>query len=87
MIIINGPSIGFELITTLRNHIKNGHTEPPGDGRRERTLRDSPSRDHVRAFFRWLYDHLAEPLAEGENFAEFLNIKNTKPSKFEMHTP
>ena len=55
-----------------RNHIKKGHTEVPPDGRRERHLTDSPQRDHARAFFRWLYDNLAEPLADSDELRELL---------------
>eukprot|EP00435_Cladocopium_sp_Y103_P056732 s693_g19.t1 len=43
-----------------------GQREPPEDGRSQRVARDVPKRDHARAFFQFLYDHLAEPLAEGD---------------------
>lgn len=46
--------------------IKSGQVVPPEDGRSERTFRDTPKRQHAEAFFQYLYDHLAEPLAEGE---------------------
>lgn len=46
--------------------IKAGQLAPPEDGRSERTMRDTPKREHAEAFFQYLYDHLAEPLAEGE---------------------
>jgi hypothetical protein len=43
-----------------------GQREPPEDGRSHRVARDVPKRDHARSFFQFLYDHLAEPLAEGD---------------------
>lgn len=55
-----------------RQHIKNGHVDPPMDGRSERPQRDCPARDHARSFFRWVYDNLAEPLAEGDGLPEEL---------------
>ncbi|CAK9078273.1 unnamed protein product, partial [Durusdinium trenchii] len=45
--------------------IREGALEPPADGRSLRVSRDEPKRDHARSFFQYLYDHLAEPLAEG----------------------
>lgn len=45
--------------------IREGALEPPIDGRTVRIHRDEPKRDHARSFYQWLYDHLAEPLAEG----------------------
>lgn len=49
----------------LKN-ISLGMIEPPEDGRSQRPQRDSVKADHARSFFQYLYDHLAEPLAEGE---------------------
>lgn len=46
--------------------IKAGQLEPPEDGRSQRQERDNPKRDHARLFFQFLYDHLAEPIAEGD---------------------
>ena len=46
--------------------IKRGMVEPPEDGRTQRPQRDALKADHARCFFQYLYDHLAEPLAEGE---------------------
>lgn len=46
--------------------IQAGHAEPPEDGRSLRTDRDVAKRDHARVYFQFLYDHMAEPLAEGD---------------------
>lgn len=46
--------------------INDGHVNPPEDGRSQRHARDGPKQDHARSFFQFLYDHLAEPLAEGD---------------------
>eukprot|EP00438_Fugacium_kawagutii_P010345 Skav210916 [mRNA] locus=scaffold4127:33786:39501:+ [translate_table: standard] len=50
--------------------IKQGMVSPPEDGRTMRTHRDAAKADHARCFFQYLYDHLAEPLAEGEDDPE-----------------
>lgn len=53
------------LCSKFLKAIREGALEPPIDGRTVRTHRDEPKRDHARSFYQWLYDHLAEPLAEG----------------------
>ena len=46
--------------------IGQGQAAPPEDGRSLRGTRDVPKQDHARSFFQFLYDHMAEPLAEGD---------------------
>lgn len=53
-------------VKRFAQHAANGHLEAPPDLRQDRPIRDNPKKDHARAFFTYLYTHLAEPLAEGE---------------------
>ena len=55
----------------LMKHISQG-LGPPRDGRSLRCVRDSPAADHVRSFFIFLHQNLAEPLAETELTTEEL---------------
>lgn len=50
----------------FQRSIRDGHASPPADGRSMRQVRDVPKADHANTFFQFLYDHLAEPLAEGD---------------------
>ena len=57
--------VSRNVLRRLLTHAKGGHTEPPRDGRMCRDVRAQPAGDHVRGFFTYLYEHLAQPLAEG----------------------
>lgn len=59
-------SVSRKVILKLTKSINEGCKEPPCDGRRERHKRATPVLDHALAFFQFLYDNVAEPLAEGE---------------------
>ena len=50
--------------------MKQGHRDPPVDGRKERQGRERPAATRAAAFFQWVYDNLVEPLAEVKSLPE-----------------
>lgn len=61
---LTGLSKNF--INRLVTAVQNGAFEAPMDGRSCRALRDKPGERSVDAFFTFLYEFVAEPLAEGQ---------------------
>ena len=44
-----------------------GATKPTSDARTEAKAREKPKEEHCNMFFLWLWERVAEPLAEGES--------------------
>jgi len=57
-------------IRRLLKAVHAGDTKPPPDGRSSRTQRARPGQDHCDAYFSWVYNNVAEPLAEGVSFED-----------------
>ena len=66
MNLLHDCGIGKRKFLKFVDAINHGQLAPPDDGRSMRHARDVPKTDHARSFFQFLYDHLAEPLAEGD---------------------
>ena len=98
---------GFTKISNLSKRklqkivkvLNSGDVTLPVDGRTERHWRPTPMVDHVWSFFQFLYDNVAEPLAEGESvqddgdftsatdeYADWIDNAPTHPSELPPET-
>ena len=57
--------ISKNMVRTLLDAIRGGAVTAPPDGRMLRKIRQKPAAESVHAWLEWVYENLAEPLAEG----------------------